>query len=341
MIVPQRIPKADVERIAVGGLRSFFDVESVTKLLSEKHSVAASERHFVKLQAESIRYCLQQAMEYRDAALASTFSRPTLVYYSIMSLALCEILFKRDGSFRLAKLRQQHGHHGLELSVQTPAAFRGEVALEALSVRRLHTGTFAVWYETARSAGLFGDHSVIQGTGRTTGLRSLTNQSPLSNVPERVTLLDLARSCPTVYAESADLEIQSRLARATLESSHNRNAKTVTLNVTIHPTPPDVLNEVWKHFIFSPRCVDLVHPTEFESGGGFRLTHPDEGADYIEVKAPVGYMLQSSHCLLSTEEVPLNEFGLYYLASYIAGMFARYTRNIGREPWTEIIRHSG
>jgi hypothetical protein len=37
----------------------------------------------VKLQAESIRYCLQQAIEYRDAALASTFSRPTLVYYSI------------------------------------------------------------------------------------------------------------------------------------------------------------------------------------------------------------------------------------------------------------------
>jgi hypothetical protein len=133
--------------------------------------VPAAKQHFVKLQAESIRYCLQQALEYREAAPASTFTRPTLVYYSIMSLALCEILFKRDGTYRLAKLRERHGYHGLELSVQTPAALRGEVALNTLSPRRLQTGTLPVWCATARSPGLFGKHTAILAASRTIGLQ--------------------------------------------------------------------------------------------------------------------------------------------------------------------------
>jgi hypothetical protein len=62
---------------------------------------------------------------------------------------------------------------------------------------------------------------------------------------------------------------------------------------------------------------------DFAAGAGFTLTYP-ETADYIAVKFPLSYTLQSAQSLFSTEDVLLNEFGIYYLASYISGMFARY-----------------
>jgi hypothetical protein len=321
MISPQQIQRADAERVALSGLRSFFDTQYVSKLLSDKHAVSAKDKHLVTLQAESIRHCLQQAIEYRDAALASTFSRPTLTYYSIMSLALCEILFKRDGTYRLAKLRERHGHHGLELMVQLPRALRGEIPLGDLSARRLQKGTFPVWYETARASGTFGEHSERRTGGFTTGLQALSQPVPLSGLPERLTLMDLACCCPTIHAESDDLGIQSRLARATITSL--RNYDTNVLDVIIHPTPADLFDQIGKNITFSVRCADLVAPKDFESGGGFRIEHPAD-ANYIEGRFPLNYTLETGHTLLSTEEVLLNEFGIYYVASYVSGMFARY-----------------
>jgi len=47
-------------------------------------------------------------------------------------------------------------------------------------------------------------------------------------------------------------------------------------------------------------------------------------AHSLEGKFPLNYTLHAGQCLLSTNEVILNEFGIYYVASYIAGMFARY-----------------
>jgi hypothetical protein len=324
MFDPQLVPRADAERLALRGLQSFFNTETVTQLLCERHSVPASQAHFVRLQAESIRYCLQQALEYREAALASTFSRPTLVYYSVMSLALSEILFKRDGEFRLAKLRENHAHHGLEFSVQIPAVLRGEVALGSLSARRLPRGTFAVRHETTKSPGLIGTVIEIKGQGQTSGLRQIGLPGPLiGDVAQRLTLLDLAQICPAIHTESHDLGLKSQLARASLEVTRNLDNNMSTLKVIVHPASPDVLDKILKHFIFSPRCADLVQPLDFAIGAGFTLTYPST-ANYIELKFPLSYTLQPTYSLFSTEEVLFNEFGIYYLASYIAGMFARY-----------------
>ena len=234
MINPEQIQRADAERIALNGLRTFFDTRYVSKLLSDKHAVSAKDQRFVKLQAESIRYCLQQAIAYRAAALTSTFSRPPLTYYSILSLALSEILFKRDGTYRLAKLRENHGHHGLELvPVLAPRALRGEIPLSALSARRIGNGTFPVWCQTARHPGIFGQHTEIRSTGRKSGLRTLAQPTPMSDLPELFTLRDLASCCPAIYGESSDLGIQSRLARATITSDHYFDTNTAVLDVII------------------------------------------------------------------------------------------------------------
>jgi hypothetical protein len=321
--LPQKIAQIDTERIGLRGLRSFFNIDHVTKLLCERHRIASKDQHFARLQAESIRHCLQQALEYREAALAGSFTRPTLTYYSIMSFALCEILFKRDGNSRLSKLREKHSHHGLDFSVQVPKGFRSAIALDALSVEARKNGTFAVWHESSSYPGLFGKVIQITGTGRVIGLQELAIAEDITRSLNKLTLLHLALGCPAIYTDCNDLGIASRLARASVEITQDHNKKTFLVRTIIHPTPQRVLEDVWKHILFSPRCVDLVRPLEFASGGGFNIVAPDD-SDYVEISFPLGFSIRENLTLFSTEDFMLNEFGIYYLASYIAGMFARY-----------------
>jgi hypothetical protein len=60
MIDPQQIQRADAERLTLNGLQSFLDTQYVPKLLSDKHAVSAKNKHFVRLQAESIRSLLNK-----------------------------------------------------------------------------------------------------------------------------------------------------------------------------------------------------------------------------------------------------------------------------------------
>jgi hypothetical protein len=319
----QIIGKSECERVALRGLRSYFNSEKLADILCAKHNIPSSGRHFAELQAESIKYCLQQALEYREAAIQSTFSRPTLVYYSIMSFALCDILFKRGGNFRLSKLREKHAHHGLEFSISTPRAFRGQVDPTHLSVRTLNRGTFAVWQETAHTQELFGKVTDVRGLSQTSGERPLTISSLLGSAPENANLLELAQSCPAIFADASDLGIKPRMARSSVNVTRNIDQHNVTFNVIIHPTPSDVLDDVCKLIRFSPSCAELVVPMEFSSGAGFRITYPDD-ATYVHMKFPESFNIDRGFPLMSCEDLALNEFGTFYLASYISGMFARY-----------------
>jgi hypothetical protein len=44
-------------------------------------------------------------------------TRPALLYYCAMSLALAEVLLKQSGESRLEKLRERHNGHGLVMSL--------------------------------------------------------------------------------------------------------------------------------------------------------------------------------------------------------------------------------
>jgi hypothetical protein len=118
MIITTATPVSDtdLERFGWAGLRRFHNVEFVQTLISHLHKFPRNNQN-VKKQATQIRYCLQQAREYFDAAKAvSLVTKPVLLYYSIMNLALAEILLKQDGNSSLDKSRDQHKHHGLMFS---------------------------------------------------------------------------------------------------------------------------------------------------------------------------------------------------------------------------------
>lgn len=113
------IPSGTPSHFAWAGLRRYLNVAYVEELICQLNGLNASQRANVRKQATQIRYCLLQAQEYFDAAGAvSLATKPNLYYYSIMSLALAEILFKQTGLSSLDKAREQHKHHGLELHVR-------------------------------------------------------------------------------------------------------------------------------------------------------------------------------------------------------------------------------
>jgi hypothetical protein len=209
----------------------------------------------------------------------------------------------------------------LVLTYQRPC---GEaLPLTELSACVLKKGVFPVWYETARHPAIFGQYREIRQSGVTTALQTFGEPTPLETLPKPLTLLDLACSCPTLFYERADLGIQSRLARARLAVDYFQDRNLYILDLIIHPTAAELVDQIGKRIRFSARCADLVQPKEFYSGGGFRVEHPFD-ADYVDIEFPTSYTLHGEECLFTAEEAPLNEFGIYYMASYIAGMFARY-----------------
>src|SRR5215831_3387011 len=112
------VPSDDIARYAWSHLRRFHNVSYVSRLITRLHSLPPGQEANVKKQAEQIRFCLQQAEEYAEAArVVSIATRPNLLYYSTMCLALAEILLKQSGASSLDKAREEHRHHGLSLTV--------------------------------------------------------------------------------------------------------------------------------------------------------------------------------------------------------------------------------
>jgi hypothetical protein len=93
----QIVGRGDIARNMWNGLRKFHHVPLVTSEIIREFDPPKSQINNVKKQATQIRQCLIQAREYRDAAaIVSLSTRPLLLYYSIMSLALAQILLKSD-----------------------------------------------------------------------------------------------------------------------------------------------------------------------------------------------------------------------------------------------------
>jgi hypothetical protein len=114
----QTVRTADNSGYAWAGLRKFQNVDLVAARLMSIHNVPERYRIDVRKQALQIRYCLVQAREYFAAAAAvSLATKPNLLYYGTMSLALAEILFKQSGDSSLDRARDQNRRHGLTMSV--------------------------------------------------------------------------------------------------------------------------------------------------------------------------------------------------------------------------------
>jgi hypothetical protein len=170
------VPSRDASLYAWAGIRRFQNVHFVEEIITGLHGLTAKHKHNVRKQATQIRYALTQAKEYFDAAATVKLAtKPNLLYYSIMSLALAEILMKQTGESSLDKARAQHRHHGLELRVKsTSNSIDLKTASASLIAKPLvqkgeRFGTFELWHRSCRETPICGTRTTTtheDSTGR-------------------------------------------------------------------------------------------------------------------------------------------------------------------------------
>lgn len=167
----------DKDGYAWARLRSFQNIDGTASKIADRFGLPRSQLANARKQAQQIRYCLQQAQEYFAAAQSVTIAtKPLLIYYAAMSLALAEILWKQDGLSSLDKLRVSHDHHGLTLRVLDGMSKSRD--LEDQSAQLVATpmvrsngrsGTFEVWHRSAHGSAVYGYETTkfANGTSQT------------------------------------------------------------------------------------------------------------------------------------------------------------------------------
>jgi hypothetical protein len=335
------VPSADVSRYAWAGLNRFQNVGFVEQQLCHLHGLSRSDRQNARKQAKQIRYALIQAKEYFDAAAAVTLAtKPNLLYYCIMSLAVAEILLKQTGESSLDAAREQHRHHGLTLSaVNISRDAKLETASAALVAKPLiresaqRFGTFELWHRSCRGTPSCGD---ITSSSR--GATSITFNAILASADQRlpllpdtgITLLECLRASPGMMTFLPRFGITPDLVRCKVvlqrdETANPQPNRRDQYALIIHPDNEQVI----QHFIENVQ----IRPSDVERVNFFPGNPPPSGvltiwADQNDApgmfRCPNGSMWRKGECRFWPSHRPLNEFGYLYVALHILGNYARY-----------------
>jgi hypothetical protein len=324
---------ADASKYAWGRLGHFQNVDAVTKLIVDAHKLPQDQRPNAKKQATQLRQCLMQAREYYDAAsTVGPATRPVLLYYAIMSMALCEVLFKQSADSRLEKLREMHGCHGLALSLASAVkpADTLEESAQALRAKPQTApdgsarGTFEVWRKSSREwpiVGLF--HQTMDNFLQTSMPHTLMLGSDVE--PDRYpaagrSLLDVLKGLPQMAEFLEIYGVTPDLVRATCNLRRANQHDDAIFHMIVHPTAPHLVKGFEELVSFAPRGAHRLLINDYPTGLG--LTFPI-GAD-TPGQFPWAICTNLENTWFATRTESLNEFGLLYVALHIAGNFARY-----------------
>jgi hypothetical protein len=331
------VSASDLSGYAWASLRRFQDVEYVASEIMRWHGLDNHKRN-VKKQATQIRYCLTQAREYFLAAKSVTLAtKPNLLYYGTLSLALAEILFKQSGDSSLDRARQTHRHHGLIFAENLPRAtgYSG-LAVSAQGLRAMpleidgkRRGTFELWHTSARESPIGGTLSIVhENIGSTTRFEMLMSAAGdrLPPLPSAgITLRDCLASIPTMLNFIPFEGLESNVGRAKIQRTVFRNQNRHETTLTFHPSKAS--DHLFNTLRFEPAWIDRTEVKRFPNGFSWSYT-----ADHIvgtpKFRLPHACMYTTDEIRFWTEDQPLNQFGLFYVALFIAGNFARYYPDI-------------
>ncbi|WP_122945613.1 MULTISPECIES: YaaC family protein [Burkholderia] len=300
----------------------------------ELHRLPERHRTNARRQATQLRQCLMQAREYYDAARAvSLATRPVLLYYSTMSLALAEVLMKQSADSRLEKLREFHGCHGLQLSMAN-AVLPGddlEIATAALRAKPQTApdgsarGTFEVWRRSSRELPIVGRYTQTHATpGMTTsGIRVLmsgTDVEPDVYPINGLSLLDVLQGLPQMVEILATYGIRPKLVRSTCSARFGAENQDPTLSIVVHPSIPETMNNFMDLIHFAPRGLHRIDIVEYPNGIHLQIPLTND----VPGQLPWSICTDVANTWFSSRHEFLNEFGLIYVALHVAGNFARY-----------------
>jgi hypothetical protein len=331
----RKVRTADPAAFAWSGLRRFQNVDLVTNEIIRAQKVDERWHKNVRKQAQQLRYCLIQAREYFAAAQSvSLATKPNLLYYGTMSLALAEILFKQTGESSLDRARSEHRHHGLAMSVgsipsdaslQTSSQELRAVPVEINGTRR---GTFELWHRTSREHPLAGNATVhlVDGLGVNDRFQSILTavDTPYASLGTGgVSLAECLNSLPLMIEHVSLSGMTPRFARGKCEMEiwEGENWNRV-VTITFHP---GVFNEqIFNDLRIEAGMVDRVDIIGGPRTGMFIKMRSDFIYGRTAIAFPPAAMIDPLEWRMWANSPALNEFGYLYAALFLAGNYARY-----------------
>jgi hypothetical protein len=325
------IPPTNTGDFAWSSLRRFQNVDSVEKEIIQLHCLAERWKPNAKKQARQLRHCLIQAREYFVAAKSvSLATKPNLLYYGMMSLALAEILLKQSGLSSLDRARAEHRHHGLSMidpqnratpsDLTAAASTLRAVPLEINGIRR---GTFELWHRSCREYPIGGqlNQHLDQGALSSYGIVASAADRELPPVPTTgFTLLECLINIPGMLDFLPVHGVQPNMVRGKASRDLYPNDSNDFV-LTVHPS--SLTDSFLKNILVDPSAVDRITVVEVQSGLVARITNdPINGA--VNFMIPPGCSWNTDETRFWTSDQCLNEFGFMYLANFVAGNYARY-----------------
>jgi hypothetical protein len=287
-----------------------------------------------------------QAREYFLAANAvSIATKPNLLYYGTMSLALAEILFKQTGDSSIDRARSEHRHHGLSMtagSVPRSAGLRtSSSALRAspLEIDGRRKGTFELWHKTSREAPLAGERKYMYKEGTsTTGFEIIYGaiDKPYPPIPSSgITLEECLAALPFMTEHVNSAGVSSCFVRGSCESQLWPEAQWKSRStILLHPSQSN--SALIEKIHVDPNAVDRIQLIEISTGLQITTEH-DWMNGYVGLPLPPAATINTEEWRMWTNDPPLNEFGYFYVALFLAGNYARYYP----DRWLKDVESSG
>lgn len=332
----KRVRTRDVSVYAWANLLKFQNISYVSSLICNLHSVTDKKQiENTRKIAEQIKFCLSQAREYFDAAKAvSLATKPVLLYYSLMSLVLAEIMLKRGGDYRLSKLREKHGSHGLKFALSGSLSNKdsASILMSSLTARQeldsidCPRGTFEVWRQGARETpiGAFIENSLLNGT-KNTGYGAVlfpADDAPRMLPSEGISLLECFQNLPYLDQCLQESGQNIDMIRASVSVLRSENQPLEQLTICIHPNHQELLDKFGELIRLAPSKVQELEIKEAPSG--YVLNLMLDRLDPIIKGFPYGICLTDRDVYFSCSDSMLGEYGYLYVAFHICGNFARY-----------------
>ncbi len=312
---------ADFSRYAWGRLRRFRNVEWVTERIMSIHSLSNKHRNNARKQANQISMCLQQAEQYFKAAESvDMLVRPLLVYYGIMSLGTAAILLLKDGTYRVEKIRENFGRHGLKLTVLSQERI---TPLDRLLIREDGIGVFQIFREAVGGDYAFVKNTVQSEQGYTAGFEPYFYEEERSySAP--LGLLDMADAIslyPDAHWHARKYSLSSKLVRVeidvTLGVDGNENTRLI-----VHPDSPQKIDQVRDRIKFSASAYDNVSCTDFPSG--FSINVLRKKGDNFDFQLSNIYRDSKGDLFFCTRDGPIRQVCLLYTIIFAFGTYSRY-----------------
>jgi hypothetical protein len=337
----QLVPTRDVTRYAWDGLRRFQNVQFVEEQIRTLQLLDHTHRQNIRKQATQIRYVLTQAEEYFNASLSvSLATKPTLLYYSIMSLAIAEILLKQSGDSSLDRAREQHRHHGLDFVAANERDDQQLINIKAaaLSLSAKPTtrkagermGTFELWHRSCRNTPICGMFHVREPGGwrNSFGCGITYPDERLPLIPNRgITFYECLCALPGMYDFILQYGLIPELVRgvSTMNMPFGPQGK-IFHRLVINPSPQDEVNLFFDEGIkVRAEEVDRINHTKFSEGGVLDYEFdPIQSSPDAFLDMPQSAMWTKSDIRFWPKIRPLNEFAYIYLSLFILGNYARY-----------------